>query len=60
MDELNTDRYPQRGDFQAPPKDDTVAAPAPGGRGYLFVKRVFDICFSLAVCLILFVPVALL
>ena len=54
------DRYLERGDFQAPPKDDTVAAPAPGGAGYLFVKRAFDIVFSLAVCLVLFVPVALL
>ncbi len=54
------DRYPERGDFQAPPKDDTVAAPAPGGMGYLFVKRAFDIVFSLAVCLVLLVPVALL
>lgn len=53
-------RYPERGSFQAPPKDDTVAAPAPGGHGYLFVKRAFDIFFSLIVCLVLALPVAVL
>lgn len=55
---MTVERYPERGDFQAPPKDDTIAAPAPGGAGYLFVKRAFDICFSLAVCIVLFIPVA--
>lgn len=54
------DRYPERGSFQAPPKDDTVAAPAPGGHGYFFVKRAFDIIFSLIVCLALALPVAVL
>ena len=54
------ERYPHRGDFQAPPRDDTVAAPAPGGAGYLFAKRAFDIVFSLAVCTVLAVPVAVL
>lgn len=54
------DRYPSRGSFQAPPKDDTVAAPAPGGRGYLFIKRIFDIVFSVFVCVVLAFPVAIL
>lgn len=48
-----------RGEFRVPPPDNTVAAPKPGGRGYLFVKRAFDIAFSLAVCIALFLPVAL-
>ena len=54
------ERYPARGDFQAPPKDDTVAAPAPGGAGYLLAKRVFDVAFSLLVCAALALPVAVL
>ena len=52
------ERY-DRGEFRVPPPDDTVAAPKPGGVGYLFVKRAFDICFSLAACMVLLVPVAL-
>lgn len=48
-----------RGEFRVPPPDDTVAAPKPGGVGYLLVKRAFDICFSLAACMVLLVPVAL-
>lgn len=47
-----------RGEFQCPEPDDTVAAPRPGGVGYRFVKRVFDICFSAGVCAVLAIPVA--
>ena len=49
----------ERGVFVAPPKDDTVAAPAPGGACYRFVKRAFDIVFSLVVILALAIPVAI-
>lgn len=52
-------RY-ERGEFRVPPPDDTVAAPAPGGVWYHMVKRAFDIAFSLVVCLILALPVAVL
>lgn len=55
-----TDRYPERGDFQAPPRDDTVAAPAPGGVSYRVLKRAFDIVFSLVVLVVLAVPMAVL
>lgn len=55
-----TDLYPERGDFQAPPRDDTVAAPAPGGVGYRVLKRAFDIVFSLVVLVVLAVPMAVL
>ena len=41
-----------------PPPDDTVPAPKPGGVGYRFVKRAFDICFSAGVCAVLAIPVA--
>ena len=47
-----------RGEFQCPEPDDTVAAPKPGGVGYRFVKRAFDICFSAGVCAVLAIPVA--
>lgn len=53
-----TERY-DRGEFRVPPPDDTVAAPKPGGRGYAVVKRAFDIIFSLAVCIILAIPVGI-
>lgn len=46
-----------RGEFQCPEPDDTVAAPRPGGAGYRFVKRAFDICFSAGVCAVLAIPV---
>ena len=46
-----------RGTYHVPPVDDTVAAPAPGGRTYLAVKRAFDLVFSAGVCLILAIPV---
>ena len=48
-----------RGSYHVPPADDTVAAPAPGGKGYLAVKRVFDVVFSALVCLVLAIPIAL-
>lgn len=54
---LKPRRY-ARGEFQCPPPDDTVPAPKPGGAGYRFVKRAFDICFSAGVCAVLVVPVA--
>ena len=47
-----------RGSYHVPEADDTVAAPVPGGRGYLAVKRAFDLVFSAGVCLVLAVPVA--
>lgn len=51
---------PHRGDFQIPPRDDTVPAPRPGGMGYHIAKRLFDIAFSFAVIAILLIPVAVL
>ena len=53
-------RVAKRGDFCVPPPDDTVPAPKPGGAGYRFVKRLFDIVFSAAVCAVLALPVAVL
>lgn len=53
-------RVAKRGDFRVPPPDDTVPAPKPGGAGYRFVKRAFDIVFSALVCLLLALPVAVL
>ena len=49
-----------RGEFVAPPRDDSVPAPRSGGAGYRAAKRAFDIVFSLAVIAVLAVPVALL
>lgn len=57
--EGKAERY-ARGEFRVPPPDGTVAAPRPGGTGYLFVKRAFDIAFSLFVCAVLALPVAVL
>ena len=53
-------RVAKRGDFCVPPPDDTVPAPKPGGAGYRFVKRLFDIVFSAVVCAVLALPVAVL
>lgn len=53
-------RVANRGDFRVPPPDDTVPAPKPGGAGYRFVKRLFDIVFSAVVCAVLALPVAVL
>lgn len=39
-----------RSTFIAPPPDASVPAPKRGGIGYRFVKRVFDLVFSCAVC----------
>ena len=49
----------ERGSFVAPPRDDSVPAPAPGGVVYRAIKRLFDIVFSLAVIALLAIPVAL-
>lgn len=38
--------------------DPSACAPEKGGKAYLFVKRVFDICFSVLVCIVLAIPVA--
>lgn len=46
--------------YVAPAKRDDVAAPKPGGVFYHAVKRLFDIVFSLCVCIILFIPVLIL
>lgn len=45
--------------FEAPLPDPSVPAPKKGGLGYLALKRVFDVLFSLAVCTILLIPVAI-
>lgn len=50
--------YMVNGKFVAPEPWNDIAAPEKGGAFYLAVKRVFDICFSLAVCVILAIPVA--
>lgn len=57
VEALQPRRY-ARGEFQCPPPDDTVPAPKPGGAGYRFVKRAFDVCFSAGVCAVLAIPVA--
>lgn len=44
--------------FVAPPHDASVPAPKPGGVGYRFAKRTFDIVFSAGVTALLAVPVA--
>ena len=44
--------------YKAPVPDPNVVAPKKGGVGYLIAKRVFDIVFSVGVCLVLAVPVA--
>lgn len=49
-----------RGEFTVPARDDTVPAPKPGGTGYKFCKRLFDVVFSLAVCIVLLAPMTLL
>ena len=49
----------QRSAFVVPPRDDTVAAPRPGGLGYRVVKRAFDIAFSAGVVAVLAVPTAI-
>lgn len=56
--EERSERSYTRGEFMCPPPDDTVPAPKPGGVGYRFVKRAFDICFSAGVCAVLVIPVA--
>lgn len=50
--------YMVNGEFVVPEPRSDIAAPEKGGAFYLAAKRVFDICFSLAVCVILALPVA--
>ena len=45
--------------FAAPAPSDDIDAPAKGGAVYFFVKRAFDILFSLLVCVVLAIPVAI-
>lgn len=47
------------GRFVAPEPRSDIAAPKKGGAFYLAVKRVLDILFSLFVCMVLAIPVAL-
>ena len=44
--------------YVAPAPDPTAAAPKKGGAGYLVCKRAFDIVFSMGVCVIAAIPVA--
>ena len=44
--------------YFAPALDSAALAPKKGGRGYLAVKRAFDVVFSACVCAVLAVPVA--
>lgn len=46
--------------FNAPPPDLSAPAPRRGGLRYRFIKRTFDIIFSLAVCVVGLLPAALL
>ncbi len=48
----------QNAAYIAPAPDATVSTPKKGGMAYLFIKRAFDICFSVPVCIVLAVPVA--
>ena len=45
--------------YVAPAPDPTAAAPKKGGAGYRVAKRAFDIVFSLCVCIVLAIPVAI-
>ena len=45
--------------FIAPVADSTVPAPKKGGKAYHIIKRVFDLVFSLCVCMVLVIPVVL-
>ena len=51
-----TERHLDRGAFQAPPPDAATPAPRRGGTGYRFIKRLFDIVFSLFVTVVLALP----
>ena len=48
-----------RGTYRLPDVDDTVPAPAPGGKGYRVIKRAFDIVFSLVMTVVGIIPVAI-
>lgn len=50
----------ERGEFRVPEPDHTVPASKPGGLIYRFVKRLFDIAFSVIVCIVLLIPVTIL
>ena len=54
----NIDRKEQSVTYIAPAPNATACAPRKGGKAYLFVKRAFDICFSVLVCVVLAIPVA--
>ncbi len=45
--------------FVAPPRNPSVLAPKQGGALYRVIKRIFDIVFSLIVCAILLIPMAI-
>ena len=51
--------YMVNGRFVAPEPRFDIAAPKKGGTFYLTLKRLFDICFSLVVCAVLAIPVAI-
>lgn len=51
--------YMVNGKFVAPEPWNDIAAPEKGGLFYLALKRLFDICFSLIVCAVLAIPVAI-
>lgn len=51
------DRKKQSMTYIAPASNATACAPRKGGKAYLFVKRAFDICFSVLVCVVLAIPV---
>ena len=45
--------------YVAPKPDPTVAAPKKGGTFFHACKRVFDVVFSALVCVVMFIPVAI-
>lgn len=60
QEQQRNDVLVSRGEFRAPEPDSSVPAPARGGLAYHVVKRAFDIVFSLMVCIVLFIPIAIL
>ena len=54
-----TSAAPAAAAFVPPAPSDDIDAPAKGGAVYFFVKRLFDILFSLLVCVVLAIPVAI-
>lgn len=60
MSALNEqDQVVEPGEFHVPAPDVTIPAPKAGGFTYHALKRVFDIVFSLLVCMILLIPLAI-